>query len=174
METIPTKKVNLKIEDQRFGKQEFREKLFCNKFFNRFRKEYPQYKRQTNIQIGQAWKKIAHAMISIVLKEPDGIKLDNNMGDVKLSLYKHKDKKLGNKDIRSSIDEDKYIKHMNFETNRKPGKLVWKTEYARVVHFYLRYLGFTPERSIKERCKEAFKEDGNIYKDISDKHKLIK
>lgn len=165
-----TYKINNHIKPHRFGKGEFTTQLLTRDFATNFKLKHPQYRSKKDHEILADWQKIAFAITDIVLNEPDGIKIGNNMGEFKLGLLR----------VHNIIDryqsslEGKPIKFMNYETNRKPGKFVWKTEYARIVHFFLRYLAFKPCRAVQAKCFQNMKEQGDIYKDVTDKHKFIK
>ena len=163
-----TYKINSHLKPNRFGKGKFTKSLLSNTFFSQLIKE-KEYKK-TNNEMVSDWGKIVDAISTIITEEPDGVNLGNNMGEFKLGLLR-----LHNAiDPKLSSELNKPIKYSNYSTNRKNGKVIWKTEYARKVNFYLKYLGFKACRKISDLASKAFIENGNIYKDVTKNNKLIK
>jgi len=172
MDEIQPEKLILNINDRkakRFGKSKYTEQLLTKSFFDKFRKAYPEYKKK-DAEILKDWESISYAMASLIIEEPDGIQLGNNMGEMKLGLLRVHNVI----DIKASAEAGKPIKYLNFHTNNKPAKMIWKTEFARRVHFFLSYLGFRAVRKINKMCNEGIKQNGNQYKDVNKLHKPIK
>lgn len=154
---------------KRFGKKKFNSKLFTEDFRESFIEKYPEYSHKTLNTIIKDWKIISGGIMDIILNEPDGVKLGKNMGEFKLGLLRVHNVI----DTQASAEVGKPVKFMNFHTNRKPGKLVWKTEFARKTNFYLKYLGFETTREIRKKCMESFRSHGHIFKDVSSNNKLL-
>ena len=173
MEGKTEEQLTFKVNDKnapRFGKGKYIETLFTKSFLENFKEQYPEYKKKEFKEFIKDWERLVDAMIDIVLEEPDGIQMGNNMGEMKLGLLRVHNVI----DKKASQKAGTPVKYLNFHTNRKPAKLVWKTEYARIVHFFLRYLGFKGTKAINKKCMHQLKTDGNKFKDVTDNHKFIK
>jgi len=162
-------KVNNHLKPNRFGRGGFTTQLISREFHEKFNQKHPQYKKDYKEFVND-WVSIVDGMSNIVMDEADGVALGNNMGEFRLGLLRvHNiiDKK-------TSGEVGKPVKFLNYHTNKKPGKFIWKTEYARIVHFFLRYLGFKASRAIQAKCMNNMRDNGGNYKDVTDNFKFIK
>lgn len=148
-----------------FSKTKYITNLFHKNFFADFKIEYPEYKDRTDYELKKIWEQIALGAFEIVEDEPDGIRLLQGMGDLHLNLI--------NKPKGKYINHNTGFEEMNWSTDRKPGKLVWKIDTARKVNKMLTFLSFQPCKPARQFAFHGFKTKGRQYKDLSVKNKFI-
>jgi hypothetical protein len=156
--------INNKLKPNRFGKAQFTDILINNDFIKEFKTLYPEYEK---IDIRKEWSNLCEILTKILCNESTGFNFSLEIGDFLLGLIQKKNIIV---DIVNSSIENKAIKYLNFSTNRRPGKIIWKQPYTNDINNYLKYLGFQRCRTMKSEAVNAFKKNGNIYKDVSNKN----
>ena len=167
MEQANSEEIILNVKKPRFGKKGYISSLLNKNFLNKFRNNNQQYKQKTDKEILKDWLSISKGLYQIILEEPDGLRLGENMGELKLGLLR----------IHNVINRKesnllgKTVKYSNSSTNNKPGKIIWRLEFAKSVDYLLRYLGFTPIRWAKTKASDNMLKNGNIYKNVTEQNK---
>lgn len=145
------------------GKGDFTDSLINKEFESQFKERFPEYE---NLNILNEWLDIMDVLEHIICNEPSGFNFSKELGDFYVGFINKKNIIV---DKKSSSIENKSVKYLNLSTNRKPGKIIWKSGFNDSVLGYIRYLGFTAMRKRKTEVKKKLKSSGNIFKDVSDK-----
>jgi hypothetical protein len=156
-------KINNHLKPNRMGKGEFTDSLIDKKFEQEFKKKYPEYE---DLNIINEWLDITDVFEHIICNEPNGFNFSKEIGDFYVRFINKKNIIL---DKRASSNEGKGVRYLNLSTNRKPGKIVWKSGFDNNPLGYIKYLGFMAIRKNKIKVKDKLKTSGNIFKDVSDK-----
>jgi len=170
MKQTNLEEITLNVKKPRFGKKKYISHLLNETFLKSIISKNEIFKDKNEKEVLNDWLLISKSLYEIVMNEPDGLRLGENMGELKLGLLR----------IHNVIDRvqsnllGKTVKYSNFSTNKKPGKVIWKRAFNSEKDNYLKYLGFTPIRWAKKQASDNMLKNGNIYKDVTDKNKFIK
>jgi hypothetical protein len=154
------------LKKRKFSKVKYITNLFHENFFKDFKTEYPEYADKSDLYLKNLWKKIMTTALEIVRDEPDGIRLLQGMGDLHMSLI--------NKPKGKYLNRHTGFEDMNWSTDRKPGKFVWKIDSARKINKMLTFLAFQPCKPARQFAFHGFRTKGKQYKDLSTKNDFIK
>jgi len=149
------------IKDIRFRVEKYTKKIISKELYKKWKKENPENSKYSYKDFCNFWKLIADKYTDTVCENPHGVKLSPNMGEISL---KYVTSNVINKNYVSSKLANTPVKHLNFITNGKNGKIVWSVAYVRKINSELPLIGFTACRNFTVKAAKAFKETPELFK----------
>ena len=149
------------MTNTRFKRKKYREHLITDTLYNKWINKYPEYKEYSCKQFREYWKILANKYIDIVVTNPDGVRLPFYMGDISIKYTPKMDKNIS---IHKSAQQGVEVKHMNFTTNGRAGKIIWSIEHARKFNKYLPIMGFEGSRGFALKSTNQLSENPEIFK----------
>lgn len=145
----------------RFGKKEFVHHVISKEFFKNWLKENPKYSHFTYRVFLNHWDMITQEIHNEILMNPQGVRLPYYNGDMLLS-YIHTNKEIINPGVSDKIGKD--IKFLNWNTDKKPGKVCWIIDHARKRNKWLKLFGGHIDRKLRIKAFNAFQTHPEIFK----------
>lgn len=137
---------------------------------------YKKWKTQTESdltfsQFKKIWEYIAEEYINTILEERDGAKLGNGMGDLYIGYIKNVKKDIV--DYNLSKQYNKTIKHENWETGGKFGKLIYGVTGRKYIYKTHQFWKFKGCRNFTRLISKTLKEFPARFKHSIEKRSLV-
>lgn len=146
----------------RFGKSEFTNHLVTKELYAKWL-EKTSFKDIKFPKFEKIWEWITDEIQDEVVTNPNGVRLGHYTGDLYLSYVSKQEEIV---DHRESDNAGKEIEHLNWNTNKKLGKVIWSVEFASRRNKRCSLYGFEAERKFaRNKAAKAFKTTPDIYKD---------
>ena len=149
------------VEDIRFRVEKYTKKIISKELYKKWLVENPENSKYSYKDFCNFWKLLANKYTDVASENPHGVKLSPNMGEISL---KYVTSNVINKNYVSSQLANTPVRHLNFSTNGKNGKIVWSVAYVRKINTELPLLGFSACRSFTVKAGKAFKETPELFK----------
>lgn len=153
------------LKAKRFNPRKFRHNIVSEDLYLRWKEQTG--RTETWEEFRNAWYAIAETMIDIIVEEPDGIRLAKGMGDVYIGYVPsmvHRPI-----DYQASLKHGKVIRHENWNTNRKPGKIIYGVSERKYIYRLAGWWAFSACRNFKKRVVQAFNDFPARYKNSIEK-----
>jgi hypothetical protein len=143
-----------------------------DKFFNEFRKKYPQYKDLTDPELRKIGKTFNTMFWEHVIDKRDGVELPEGLGYIFIGTCKKSTKK-NNVDYAKSNKYGIKVTNKNWETDGRLAKIFY-TNYTHKYKFVHRECwAFVGCRNFKRTVAKTYPENWNMYVTV-DPHKKIR
>lgn len=156
------------LKAPRFNNRKYRKNIITKELFKDWK-----VKTNNNItfkQFKEYWNLIAFKHIEKIIEERDGIKLGTGLGDIYIGFVKSK-KKSGI-DYKTSSEYNKCIKHENWDSSGKLGKIIYGTNNRKYIYKLHKFWSFEACRNLKRKVSLALKEQPEKYKNSIEKRAL--
>jgi hypothetical protein len=137
------KPTNIKIP--RLSKKEFSIQVITPELFERFQKEFPEYKDMKYDFFLETWLEIAQTIRTEGVVNPLGVKLGSYLGEIKTEFLPYKYRAT---DIQASNQEGEKVHHLNILTRGKVAKIKWERRWAVRFNNMLQFYGYEPHREM--------------------------
>lgn len=149
------------MTNTRFKRKKYRGYFINQDLYKKWLTKYPEYKKYTFTQFRQYWKLLANKYIDIAVTNPNGVRLPFYMGDICIKYTPQLDKNIS---VHKTAQQGVEVRHMNFATNGRAGKIIWSIEHARKFNKYLPIMGFEGSRGFKVKSTKQLTENPEIFK----------
>lgn len=137
-------------------------KVHCIKFYNNFRKKYPEYKDLTNKELNQILVTFNETLWETVIDYRDGVKLPESIGWLIIASYKKVKKNI---DYKKSIEFNKLILNKNWDTDGKVGKIYFTVQSLKYKIYNREFWAFTGCRNFKRTlAKKICRQPYYVYR----------
>ena len=116
------------------------------------------------------WYKIANKYIEKIIEERDGVKVGNGLGEIYVGFVKST--KGASIDYKLSKELNKKIKHENWDSSGKLGKLIYGTRNRKYIYRLHKYWSFVGCRNLKRLVSTSLKTHPERYKNSIEKRTL--
>lgn len=159
---MEVKHVRLKNDRKapRFGKAEFTYHVVSKKLYSEWKKENPKYEHYTYKEFKGIWDKITQEIHNQVVTNEDGVRLPFYNGDLKLKLVITN---LVMRDQHNSLELQKEVKHLNWNTNKKPAKICWTIKFAQMRNKWIKLYGSAIDRKFSKKAYYALQDHPEIF-----------
>lgn len=164
------------IHKPRFRYNKYFDHVICEDTYRKWQKDNPHLKDKLNSfsSFNKYWRRISDMIITEVCSNPFGVKFPSYCGMMSIK-YANIDLKPINK--RASINNNKIVPHLNWNSSERCGKLVWNTGKDARFNSMLMYYGFKGTRKFNQSVNKALKETPELFKvyaanTAEDKYKL--
>lgn len=156
------------LKAPRFNPRKYRKNIVSEELYNKWKA-----KSEIDLSFSQFkayWNMIAEKHVQKIIEERDGIKLGTGLGDIYIGLIsKPKKEPIDNV---LSIKYGKIIKHENWESSGKLGKIIYGTRGRKYIYRLHNYWMFTACRILKRQTSAALKANASRYKNSIEKRSL--
>lgn len=143
------------------GKAKYTTHLITRELYNKWIEKTG--RKESFERFVKIWEMIAETLQDEVISNTDGVRLGFYTGDIRLNYTKKYDPIINEK---ASDEVGKDVKHTNWNTNGKLGKVIWSIDYARKRNKRIKLYAFEPDRVLsRQKAANAFKNTPEIYKD---------
>jgi hypothetical protein len=153
------------LKGPRFNRRKYRENIVSEELWKAWKETTG--RKESFEEFRSVWHKIAEVMVDNIIEERDGIRMANGMGDVYLGYIPNIRKVMV--DYKASMEYNKIIKHENWDSNGKVGKIIYGTSGRRYIFRLGGWWGFSACRNFKKRVINAFKTVPERYKNSIEK-----
>jgi len=145
----------------RFHKYRFVHKVINNTLYEQWKMENPEFEEVSYQTFEDIWKLIAEKIRAEVTAGPDGVRLPFYSGDIYIRLV---DMLKRTTDVKRSAEKGDRVAHLNWNTNRLPGKVCWSTRHSRLRNRWTRLYGFSPAVVFRKEASRALREHPEVFK----------
>lgn len=138
----------------RMKKGEFSKMVITRELYNRFKKEFPQYKDMAWVEFYNNWLEIAAKVRSEGVTNPLGVKLGFFCGELKVQYVPYKFKTRDRNDPAGHP-------HLNLKTRGKVGKVKWERREAVKRNKILQFYAFDETREMTCLAHQYIEEHGD-------------
>lgn len=149
------------VKDIRFRVEKYTKKIISKDLYKKWIAENKENSKYSYKDFCNFWKLLSEKYTEVVCNNPQGIKLNSNMGEVAL---KYVTSNVINRNYNSSNIAKVPVQHLNLITNGKNGKIVWSVSNVRKINQELSLLGFSACRNFTKKAAAAFKETPEVFK----------
>ena len=135
----------------RMRKGEFSKMVITKELYNRFKKEYPEYKDLTWDQFYQYWLNIAAKIRHETVHNPLGVKLGFYCGELKLQFLPYK---FQAKDYNSGEKIGEETTYLNLSNKGKVALIKWERRQAVKTNKILQFYAFDSTRELNKLAKD--------------------
>lgn len=154
----PVKKINLNAP--RFGKGQYIYQVVCRKLFLCWRRESG-YREMTLRQFKNIWELIAAEVRLQVVENTHGVRLPFFNGDISTNYVDMLRRHINTK---ASQEQGYIIHHLDWHSNKRPGKICWSVRHAMRQNRWVRLYGFDACRELTKAASEGFKNHPEIFR----------
>ena len=149
------------MKDIRFRTEKYTKKIISEELYQKWINQYPEYSKYSYKDFVKFWELLANKYTDSIVINPNGVTLYSNMGEV---VLKYTDSSDTNRNYKNSNIVKDFVKHLNFISSGKNGKIVWSVAYARKINSELPLIGFQACRNFTIKAGKAFHETPELFK----------
>lgn len=158
MEKKPATVKQINPKAPRFGKADFTYQVVR-------RELWEQWKADTGNDLPynefmSIWESIATEIRKQTIENVQGVRLPFFNGDLSLKFVKTREKHI---DGLTSAREGIVVRHLDWHSDKRPGKVCWVIKHAMVRNRWVQLYGFDPCRKLETMATEAFFENPGMY-----------
>lgn len=155
------------LKAPRFNPRKYRENILSKELYISWKAKTG--RTESFSEFKAVWNKLAETIIETVIEERDGVRLPKGMGDKYLGYVPSTKKEFI--DYQASAEHGKPIRHENWNSSGKPGKIIYGTRHRRYVHKLGGWWAFNPCRKFTRLASKAFRDNPERYKNSIEKRK---
>lgn len=150
----------------RFNARKFRKNIISEEL-------YIKWKEQTGLELSfqefkNIWNLIGDAITDGVTEERDGVALGASTGDLYIGYVPTKKRPI---DYKVSLQYEKAIKHENWNSSNKVGKIIYGTHDRKYIYRLSAWWAFKASRLFKNKVSAALTAYPQRYKNTIEKRK---
>lgn len=152
------------LKAPRFNSRKFRKNIISEDLYKTWKAKYN--RKESYNDFKKVWNLLAEEIIEEILTERDGVRLPS-LGDLYIGYITKINKPII--DHQLSMEYGKPIKHMNFDTRGKLGKIILGYKKRKYLFKYKGWWSFVACRNFKRTVSKALKENPERYKNSIEK-----